>query len=59
MWVCLCREAPVQSRWGTQVVGTNPPPGLEGRLDHGGLPTTGWGEVGRNGNDLTAPQAKK
>ena len=58
MWVCLCREAPVQSRWGSQVVGTDPPPGLEGRLNHGGLPTSGWGAVERNENDVVEPAKK-
>ena len=48
----------MQSRWGSQVVGTDPPPGLEGRLNHGGLPTSGWGAVERNENDVVEPTKK-
>ena len=49
-------QAPVQSRWGTNVVGTEPPAGVPSdRINHGGLPATGWGEVERNANGLVRP----
>eukprot|EP01049_Picozoa_sp_SAG25_P003829 SAG25_NODE_230_length_11432_cov_34.362481_7_plen_98_part_00 len=54
-------ETPVQSRWGTEVVGMKPPAGFpEEKLGHGGLPATGWGAVRRNGNGLVvAVEPKK
>ena len=53
-------KSPVQSRWGTEVVGTKPPPGLpEIMIGHGGLPVTGWGAVTRNGNGLVVPAEPK
>ena len=42
------------------MVGTDPPAGQEGKLNHGGLPTTGWGDVRRDEqNSLIVPAAGK
>ena len=48
-------KPPVQSRWGTEVTGTHPPAAQQGRVNHGGLPTSGWGKVKRNENGLLQP----